>query len=167
VIRYRPPQKKSAPYITPTGYNLLNDELRRLWKKDRPKIVEQVSEAAALGDRSENADYIYGKRRLGEIDRRIRYLSQRLDELIVVDKIPEDTNRIFFGAHIELTRKDDTRVKYRIVGPDEFDRASQYISCDSPVAKDLIGKQLGDHANIRINNTNSKFEISAIYYDGK
>ncbi len=100
MIRYRPPQKKSAPYITPTGYNLLNDELRRLWKKDRPKIVEQVSEAAALGDRSENADYIYGKRRLGEIDRRIRYLSQRLDELIVVDKIPGDTNRIFFwGTH--------------------------------------------------------------------
>ncbi len=100
--RYRPPREKSSPYITRAGYHVLNSELKHLWKVTRPEVTQKVSEAAALGDRSENAEYIYGKKQLREIDSRIRFLSKRLDDVTVVDKPPNDIDKVYFGAWVTL-----------------------------------------------------------------
>ncbi|MEE3278512.1 MAG: transcription elongation factor GreB [Pseudomonadota bacterium] len=162
--RYRPPPPKSAPYVTPAGFEQLQEELRVLWKVERPEITRRVAEAAALGDRSENADYIYGKRRLGEIDRRVRYLSKRLDEVQIVDRLPDDTNRIFFGATIDIEREDGESLRYRIVGADEFDRQDHYISVDSPLAQQLLGKQAGDLISLSLDGQTTRYTIVAINY---
>ena len=138
--RYRPPQKLGAKYITKEGENFLKKELHRLWKVERPQVTQSVSEAAALGDRSENAEYIYGKKRLREIDSRVRYLSKRLEEITVVSMPPEDQSRIYFGAYVTLEEEDGKKVKYRLVGPDEIDPQIGYISIDSPMGKSLLGK---------------------------
>lgn len=138
--RYRPPQKPGAKYITKEGENFLKKELHRLWKVERPQVTQSVSEAAALGDRSENAEYIYGKKRLREIDSRVRYLSKRLEEITVVSIPPEDRSRIYFGAYVTLEEEDGKKVKYRLVGPDEIDPQRGYISIDSPMGKSLLGK---------------------------
>ena len=164
MTRYRPPTPKSAPYVTPAGFEQLQEELRVLWKVERPDVTRQVAEAAALGDRSENADYIYGKRRLGEIDHRVRYLSKRLDEVQVVDRLPDDTNRIFFGATIDLEREDDQALRYRIVGADEFDREDHYISVDSPLAQQLFGKRKGDLISLSLDGQTTRYAIVAINY---
>lgn len=140
--RYRPPQKPGAKYITAEGEKKLKEELHYLWKVERPKVTQSVSEAAAMGDRSENADYIYGKRRLREIDRRVRYLSIRLDDITVVQSTPDDKDKIFFGAIVTLETEEGKEVKYRIVGPDEIDPQKGYISIDSPMAKALLGKSV-------------------------
>ena len=142
--RWRPPQPKKSAYITPEGYKRLNDELKYLWKKKRPEITQSVKEAAAQGDRSENAEYIYGKKQLREIDRRVRYLSKRLDEMTVVDRIPDDKQRVFFGAWVTLVDEQDKENTYRIVGPDEIGDAEGYISVDSPLARLLLKKVIGD-----------------------
>ena len=128
-------------YITPQGASNLRAELQYLWRDKRPKITQQVSAAAALGDRSENADYIYGKRLLREIDRRVRFLEKRLDVLEVVDRTPKDTEKIFFGAWVRLQLDNDDLMTLRIVGEDEFDLAQGWISLNSPVAKGLLGKR--------------------------
>ena len=138
--RYRPPRPKSSPYITPVGFAKLQSELKTLWKVTRPEVTRKVAEAAAQGDRSENAEYIYGKKQLREIDGRVRFLSKRLDELIVVDKPPRDTDRVYFGAWVELEDDRGQTFRYRLVGPDEFDRAPDYISIDSPMARALLKK---------------------------
>ena len=164
MARYRPPTPKSAPYVTPAGFEQLQEELRVLWKEERPDVTRQVAEAAALGDRSENADYIYGKRRLGEIDRRVHYLSKRLDEVQVVDRLPDDTNRIFFGATIDLEREDGESLRYRIVGADEFDRQDHYISVDSPLAQQLLGKRKGDLISLSLDGQTTRYAIVAINY---
>ena len=164
MTRYRPPPPKSAPYVTPAGFGQLQEELRVLWKVERPDVTRQVAEAAALGDRSENADYIYGKRRLGEIDRRVRYLSKRLDEVQVVDRLPDDTNRIFFGATIDLERQDGEALRYRIVGADEFDRDAHYISVDSPLAQRLLGKRKGDLISVSLESQTTRYTVIAINY---
>ena len=134
----------SSCYITPAGKKRLDDELAFLWHKRRPEVVRALSAAAAEGDRSENAEYIYRKKELREIDRRVRYLSKRVDELKVVADKPTDTRRIFFGAWVMLESDSGEQVKYRIVGPDEFDPATGYISMDSPVARALMRKQVDD-----------------------
>ena len=164
MTRYRPPPPKSAPYVTPAGFERLQEELRVLWKVERPEITRRVAEAAALGDRSENADYIYGKRRLGEIDRRVRYLSKRLDEVQIVDRLPDDTNRIFFGATIDIEREDGESLRYRIVGADEFDRQDHYISVDSPLAQQLLGKRKGDLISLSLDGQTTRYTIVAINY---
>lgn len=146
--RYRPPAPKSSPYITPDGYARLQAELKVLWKVTRPEVTRKVAEAAAMGDRSENAEYIYGKRQLREIDGRIRFLSKRLDELTVVDRSPKDRTRIFFGAWVTVEDADGARERYRLVGPDEFDEATEYISIDSPMARALLKKQTGDEISL-------------------
>jgi len=136
-------------YITPQGARVLRDELDHLWTVERPRVTQEVADAAALGDRSENAEYIYGKKRLREIDKRLRYLSKRIDDLIVVEpKAPADGS-IRFGAWVELEDEDGAVVCYRIVGADEFDLAKKEISIDSPVAKALIGKKEGDEVLVR------------------
>lgn len=146
--RYRPPRPRSSPYITPEGYARLNAELKTLWKETRPEVTRKVAEAAAMGDRSENAEYIYGKKQLREIDARVRFLSKRLDELTVVDRLPPDTSRVFFGAWVTLEDEDGDRRRYRLVGPDEFDRDPAYISIDGPMARALLKKQVDDEVEV-------------------
>ncbi|HEY9050850.1 MAG TPA: transcription elongation factor GreB [Gammaproteobacteria bacterium] len=146
--RYRPPAPKASCYITPEGKARLSEELHFLWHKRRPEVVRALSAAAAEGDRSENAEYIYRKKELREIDRRVRYLTKRLDELKVVDQTPTDTSRIYFGAWVKLENDSGDVVLYRIVGPDEFDPEKGYISMDSPVAKALMKKAIDEEVTV-------------------
>ena len=125
--RYRPPQKPGAKYITDEGEKILKEELHQLWKVERPQVTQSVSEAAALGDRSENAEYIYGKKRLREIDRRVRYLSKRLEEVTVVSAPPDDQSKIYFGAYVTLEEDNGNKTRFRLVGPDEIDPRKGYI----------------------------------------
>ena len=137
--RYKPPQKRGSAYITPQGHLRLTEEQKAIWKK-RNRVTKILSAAAAEGDRSENAEYIYRKKQLREIDWRIRYLQKRLDELVIVDNVPTDQNRVYFGAWVELEDEDEQLKKYRIVGPDEFDAKKGFISMDSPLAQALMKK---------------------------
>jgi len=142
--RYRPPQPKGSNYITPEGERALRLELQTLWHQERPTVTAAVHEAAKNGDRSENGDYIYGKKRLREIDSRVRFLSKRLEQLKVVDALPDNRQTVYFGAWVELEDIHGKTFTIRIVGPDEFNLAEHKISMDSPLAKALIGKQI-DH----------------------
>lgn len=162
--RYRPPQPKSSPYITADGARRLREELHHLWKIERPQVTAAVHEAAKNGDRSENGDYIYGKRRLREIDRRVRYLRKRLDEVNVVDREPTDRTRVFFGAWITLEDEGGEEKTWRIVGADEIDSARGHISVDSPVARAAIGKRLDDDITVAIGETRRHYIITAIRY---
>lgn len=147
--RWRPPRPRGSRYITPEGARRMRAEVRQLWEVERPRVTQAVSDAAKLGDRSENADYIYGKKRLREIDSRVRFLTKRLEEVTVVDRIPDDRGKIFFGAWVTLEDEDGKAVKYRIVGPDEFNVKEGLISMDSPVARALLGKRLDDEVEIQ------------------
>ena len=159
--RYRPPEPEKTAVITASGFARLQHELNFLWKEKRPKVTARVAAAAALGDRSENADYIYGKRQLGEIDRRIRYLDKRIRIMQVVDRLPADETKIYFGAWVTIESLDDEPSEkvagtavYRLVGPDEIDFDPAYISIDSPMAMVLIGKSKGDEiALVQSDNT--------------
>jgi transcription elongation factor GreB len=140
--RYRGPATSGSKFITPAGARRLREELEQLWRVERPRVTAAVAEAAAQGDRSENAEYIYGKRRLREIDARVRHLRRRLEGMTVVDQPPSDPGRVFFGAWVELEAEDGAVVRYRIVGPDEFDMAPGYVSLDSPLARAVMGRRL-------------------------
>ncbi|WP_386698128.1 transcription elongation factor GreB [Lonepinella sp. MS14436] len=152
-------------YITRQGWNTLDQELKFLWKEERPKVTQAVSEAAAMGDRSENAEYIYGKRRLREIDRRVRFLMKRLEVLQIVDYHPQQEGKIFFGAWVELETESGELKQYRLVGCDEFDPAQNWISIDSPVARALIGKQLDDEVRVNTPSGNMLFFVNRIWYE--
>jgi transcription elongation factor GreB len=152
-------------YITRSGFEKLKAELEFLWKDERPRVTLAVSVAAALGDRSENADYIYGKKRLREIDRRIRFLTKRMEELEIVDLGPRArADRVYFGAWVELEDEAGERVRYQLVGPDEFDAARGRISIESPVGRALMGKQLGDEVRVRRPKGDATFTLVAIDY---
>ena len=140
----------ASKYITPEGHARLTDELNELWRVQRPKVVQAVAEAAALGDRSENAEYIYGKKMLREIDRRVRFLRKRLDGMVVVNATPSDPSRIYFGAWVRLEDDDGVEMELRIVGPDEFDPKRNWISLDSPMAKSLMRRAEGDEITLRL-----------------
>jgi len=140
--RWRPPAPKSAPYITPTGYAKLEQETAALWTK-RNEVAKAVTVAAAEGDRSENAEYIYRKKQLREIDSRMGYLQRRMPKLTVVREI-QDNGRIFFGAWVTLEDEAGNESRHRIVGADEFDQHEQFITVDSPLAKILLGKAIDD-----------------------
>lgn len=163
--RYRPPQKPGSSYITLEGQRTLKAELHQLWKVERPQVTQSVSEAAALGDRSENAEYIYGKKRLREIDRRVRYLSKRLEEFTVVSEPPQNQNKVFFGAYVSLADEDDSEVEYRIVGPDELNPKQGYISIDGPLARALLGKEVDDEIEIDSPTGLKSYSILNIRYD--
>jgi len=135
---------RKSPYITPEGHRKLQEELDHLWAVERPRVTREVAAAAAQGDRSENAEYIYGKKRLREIDARLRFLQRRVDEVEVVRATPDQQGRVFFGAWVTLEDEDGEEVRYRIVGPDEFDAAEGRISIDSPVGRSLIGKRVDE-----------------------
>lgn len=162
--RYRPPQSPASQYITPEGARRLQEELDELWKRERPKVTQAVSEAAAQGDRSENAEYTYGKRRLREIDRRVRFLRKRLDGMVIVDSPPSDSRRVFFGAWVTVEAEDGAESRYRIVGPDEFDMAPGYISMDSPLGRALMRKSLDDEVTVELPGGARKFVIVEITY---
>ena len=140
------PLPTGSAYITREGYERLRAELDALWHGERPKVTHEVQVAAAMGDRSENAEYIYGKKRLREIDARIRFLSKRLEALTVVEGPPAVLDRIFFGAWASIEDEDGVVQSWRIVGPDESDSARGFISVASPLARALLGKRKGDDA---------------------
>jgi len=163
--RYRPPQAKSSPYITAEGQARLKAEFDELWRVRRPEVVRALSAAAAEGDRSENAEYIYRKKELREIDARLKYLTLRLEEVKVVDRAPGDLKRVFFAAWVEVADENDDRKTYRIVGSDEVDTAKGWISMDSPVARALLGKTEGDVVQVMLPGGESELELVAIRYD--
>src|SRR5690606_4199187 len=162
--RWRPAGTPASKYITPEGYRTLNEELQFLWKVKRPEVTRSVQEAAAQGDRSENAEYIYGKKMLREIDRRIRFLSKRLDGMTVVDRPPADQSRVFFGAWVTLEDESGEVSRFRLVGPDETDAKRGYISIDSPLARALLKKQVDDEAEVDTPAGRKLWYISAIRY---
>ena len=143
----------------------MTTELKTLWQQERPAVVKKVSEAAAQGDRSENADYIYGKRRLREIDRRIQYLSKRLDALTVVERSPPDKDSVYFGAWVQIEDSDGNRRQYRLVGPDEFDMHEDYISIDSPMARALLKRRPGDVFTLRTGAVEDDYTVLSVSYD--
>ena len=163
--RYRPPQKPGSQFITAAGHARLRAELDELWRIERPRVTVAVQEAAAQGDRSENAEYIYGKRRLREIDSRVRFLRKRLDGMTVVDQPPSDRNRVFFGAWVTLDREDGEQLRYRIVGPDETDAGANYISMDSPLGRALLGKALDVEVSVVLPAGSTTFTIVEIEYE--
>ncbi len=142
--RYRPPRPAGSKFITREGAERLRAELDELWRSKRPAATRAVAEAAAQGDRSENAEYIYGKKQLAEIDRRIRLLRKRLDGMTVVDGPPADTGKVYFGAWFEVEDEDGARREYRLVGPDEIGDDSRYVSMDSPLGRAVRSKAIGD-----------------------
>jgi len=161
--RYRPPAAKSSPYITRQGYQTLQHELKALWKK-RDEVTRAVTAAAAEGDRSENAEYIYRKKQLREIDRRLGYLQRRLPVLKVVDQQPANTDQVFFAAIVTLDDSEN-EISYRIVGADEFDPKQNWISLDSPLARALMGKTLDDEVVVETPSGKKIFCITDISYD--
>ncbi|WP_435103445.1 transcription elongation factor GreB [Arhodomonas sp. AD133] len=163
--RYRPPRPRSSPYITPEGWNRLNQELDWLWRVRRPEVTQAVSEAAAMGDRSENAEYIYGKKQLREIDSRIRYLSKRLDALTVVRDRPADPDRVFFGVWLDVEDEAGETARYRIVGADEIDPAAGWISVDSPFARAALGKAVDEEFTVPTPHGEVVYFILAVWQD--
>ncbi len=169
--RYRPPTAPGSKYITPEGAKRLREELDLLWHEERPRVTLAVSEAAAQGDRSENAEYTYGKKRLHEIDRRVRFLRQRLEGMTIVDTEAgagrRDPARVYFGAWVQVESDaggDAVARWYRLVGPDEFDMAEDYISMDSPLGRGLFGKRLDDEVTVSLPAGDTVFHIVAISY---
>lgn len=153
-------------YITVEGEQYLRAELDFLWRNKRPKVTRAVSEAAAQGDRSENAEYIYGKKQLREIDRRVRFLRKRLEQLQVVDRVPDDQDRVFFGAWLTLEDEDGHESEFRIVGPDEFDPKRGWFSIDSPMARALLGKAIDDEVSVNLPKGDATYWIVAVNYRG-
>jgi len=165
MARYRPPRQRGSNYITPEGEQALRAELHQLWKVERPAVTDAVHEAAKNGDRSENGDYIYGKRRLREIDSRVRFLNRRLEEVEVVTRLPEDTGKVFFGAWVTVEDEAGAEQRWRIVGPDEFDIARGQLSMDSPVARALLGKRLDDDIQVHSPSGVQRYCITDIRYE--
>jgi transcription elongation factor GreB len=164
MARYRPPRPESAKYITPEGAAALRRELDLLWRVKRPAVTKAVAEAAAQGDRSENAEYIYGKKQLAEIDRRVRFLRKRLTGIRVVDQPPGDTGKAYFGAWFVLCDDGGSEREYRLVGPDEFDFAPEYISIDSPLGRAVLGKAVGAEITVRTPEGEQTYELVRVRY---
>lgn len=160
--RWRPPAPKSAAYITPEGYKKLEQETAALWTK-RNEVAKAVTVAAAEGDRSENAEYIYRKKQLREIDGRLGYLQRRMPKLTVVRDV-QDKERIFFGAWVTIEDEEGNEKRHRIVGADEFDEHTQYITVDSPLAKLLFGKRIDDEVMLDTNGTKQEIYVTNIEY---
>ena len=162
--RWRPPPPESSPYVTADGLVRLKAELKDLWRVQRPEVVRALAAAAAEGDRSENAEYTYRKKQLGGIDRRIRYLSKRIDVLKPVSGPPSDPDRVFFGAIVTVEDADGSETTYRIVGPDEIDAARNWISIDSPLARGLLGSGRDDEVRIETPSGDRQLVVVEIDY---
>ena len=163
--RYRPPAPKASPYITPEGAARLHAELDRLWHEERPEVVRALADAAAEGDRSENAEYIYRKKQLGGIDRRIRFLRKRLAVLKIVDRSPPGTEQVFFGAWVTVEDEAGSEARFRIVGPDEFDHAPGYISMDAPLARALLKRSPGDEITLELATGRKTWLLLEVSYE--
>ncbi|MFK7829539.1 MAG: transcription elongation factor GreB [Congregibacter sp.] len=162
--RYRPPRVKGTPLITAAGVLHLRQELEALWREERPKVAQIVQDAAKNGDRSENGDYIYGKKRLREIDSRVRFLSKRLEVLKVIDERPADTSRVYFGATVTIGEEDGDKRRITILGPDEFDATRGEVSIDSPIARALLGKSAGDAVSLQSPQGDRMLDVIEITY---
>ena len=163
--RWRAPQPGSTAIITPAGHRRLKDELDDLWRVRRPEVVRALAAAAAEGDRSENAEYTYRKKQLGEIDRRVRYVSKRLESVRVIVDPPTDVGAIFFGAWFEIENiASGESIRYRIVGPDETDALLGYISIDSPMARAVLKKRIDDEFSVELPTGRASFAIVDIRY---
>ena len=163
MVRYRPPAQPKSPYITVKGFHLLKVEEQSLWLRRR-EVTQALAAAAAEGDRSENAEYIYRKKELRELDRRIRYLQKRLPVLKVVSQLPSMQDQVFFAAWVTLEKPDGSEHRYRIVGPDEIDRENGYISIDSPLARALLKRQLDDQVHVVTPGGTERYWIIDIEY---
>ena len=163
--RWRPPAEKTTALITREGHSRLKAELDDLWRVRRPEVVRALAAAAAEGDRSENAEYTYRKKQLGEIDRRVRYLSKRLEALRVVEDAPSDIEAVFFGATVEIEHavSGETQ-RYRIVGPDETDAKLGWISVDSPLARAMLKKRIDDEFEAALPGGNARYFIVDVQY---
>jgi transcription elongation factor GreB len=162
--RYRPHQIPGSKYITPEGKQRLSDEFEYLWRVKRPEVTAALAAAAAEGDRSENAEYIYRKKQLREIDARIHHLKERLEHIVVVDGKPDDESRVFFGAWVRLEDEEGNTSEYRIVGPDEFDHTKGLISMDSPMARALMKKAESDEVVVKRPKGDAVFTIASVQY---
>lgn len=163
--RWRPPGEKSTALITREGHARLKAEMDELWRVKRPEVVRALAAAAAEGDRSENAEYTYRKKQLGEIDRRVRYLSKRLEALRVIDTAPSDPEAVFFGAWVELENAaSGETVRYRIVGPDETDAKRGFISIDSPLARAMLKKRSDDEFDAALPSGSVRYVIVEVRY---
>ncbi len=161
------PRLPISNYITVEGEQRLRDELQYLWKVERPEVTQSVSDAAALGDRSENAEYIYGKRRLREIDRRVRHLRKRLEVLTVVDTKPSDPSKIYFGAWVKVEDEEGVAHCFRLIGRDEVGEGDGYISIDAPLGKALLGKCVDDEVSIKTPSGRKLWYVLAVSYEGR
>ena len=162
--RYRAPQPQGSKYITPEGKARLSEELDFLWFKRRPEVTRALTAAAAEGDRSENAEYIYRKKELREIDARVRHLRKRLDGIKVVEQTPSDIDKVYFGAWVRLLDDEDNEIVYRIVGPDEFDARQGFISMDAPMEKTLMGKSLDDEFRLQLPEGEACYTVIEVSY---
>jgi transcription elongation factor GreB len=163
--RTRPDTSSVPGYITAEGYRRLEEEADRLWNVDRPKMAKAVQVAAAEGDRSENAEYIYGKQRLAAIDRRLGFLGKRLKVLTIVDEKPPEDGRVYFGSWVTIEDEEGEELTYRLVGPDEIDSDKKWISMDSPVGRSLMGRRVGDEVTVRRPRSEESCEIVAVAND--
>lgn len=161
--RYRPPQPKSSPYITRAGFDQLKQEEKDIWVR-RADVTAALSAAAAEGDRSENAEYIYRKKELRELDRRIRYLQKRIPDLVVVDR-RADNDQVFFGATVSLEAEDESVMTVRIVGADEIDPEHKHISVDSPLGRAMLKKRIDDEVSLTVNGVKSHYYIVSVTYE--
>jgi transcription elongation factor GreB len=163
--RWRPPPEQSSPHMTPQGVEAMKTQLAELWHLRRTDVVPALSAAAAEGDRSENAEYIYRKKQLGEIDRKIRYLSKRLEVIQVIAQIPDQRDKVFFGAWINISDEEGAEHDYRIVGADETDAERHYISIDSPLAKAVLGCTKGDQFKVQLPEKLAHYTLLGVRYD--
>ena len=164
--RWRPPQAASTAIITAEGLARLKDELEELWQRRRPEVVRALAAAAAEGDRSENAEYLYRKKQLAEIDRRVRYIGKRIESLRIAGQRPTDARAIYFGAWLRIEADDGREHHYRIVGPDEIDAGRGWISIDSPLARALFRRREDDEVEVELPAGKSRFVVLAVSYDG-
>ena len=162
--RWRPPDEPGSQYVTPEGERRLREELEHLWRVERPQVTKAVQEAAAQGDRSENAEYTYGKKRLREIDRRVRFLRKRLDGMVVVSQPPTDRERVYFGAWVELEDERGELREHRVVGPDEFDMDPRYVSMDAPLGRALLGRRLDDEFAVELPGGRQRLVVVGVRY---
>jgi len=165
MTRYRKADPPGSRFATAEGARRLREELDYLWRVQRPQVTRAVSEAAAQGDRSENAEYVYGKKQLREIDRRVRFLRKRLEGMVIVSRPPDDRSRIFFGAWVRIEDDEGHETELRIVGPDEIDPARHYVSVDSPLARALMRKQRDEAVTVEVPGGRRTYVVTEVRYE--
>lgn len=165
MTRYRKPEPPGSKFATAEGARRLREELDYLWRVQRPQVTRAVAEAAAQGDRSENAEYIYGKKQLREIDRRVRFLRKRLEGMVVVSRPPDDRSRVFFGAWVRIEDDEGHEIELRIVGPDEIDPTRRYVSMDSPLARALMRRQRDDVVTVEVPGGRRTYVVTEVRYE--